>query len=248
MSAPLLPLPFAEAIAWARARDVLLPEVYYGSAQGLARAQAFTISGLSSLDQIQAVLDSLVRVMETGETFRAWQQRVESGEIPLDAGPARQELIFRNAVQNAANRGRCEQQAAAIESHPWYLYDAIRDGRERPTHGAMDGHVARHDDPVWQRWTPPCDHECRCRRVALTDRQAARYAEADLGQMADPGAARARADALTAGGAPGWGQDPLLSPSAGLRRAIADRAASAPAPAIQDMLASLTSALDDAEQ
>lgn len=156
---PLVPVPFAEAIAWAKARKVVLPDVYYGELQGLARSMAFSIAGLAKLDQLQAVLDSLVANLESGESFGKWQNRVASGEIPLDLPPHRLETIFRTNIQGHYGRGRCEQQKRTTDSHPWYLYDAVNDSRTRPSHAAMDGFMARHDDPVWAKWTPPSGYQ-----------------------------------------------------------------------------------------
>ncbi len=179
------PLPFVEAIAWARARQVVLPDTYYGELQGLARAQAFTITGLTSLDQLQQIQDSLVRVLESGETFQSWRQRVLDG--------------------------------------PYYLYDAVNDSRTRPTHAAMDGFVARHDDPVWGQWSPACGHRCRCKRIAVTEAQAQRYQAEDARRLADPEhpeRAQARADARLQGPDPGWGHDPYQDPNRGLHIAL----------------------------
>lgn len=226
MPTPLLtPLPFIQAIAWARARQVVLPEVYYGELQGLARAQAFTVAGLTSLDQLQQVQDSLVRVLESGETFARWQQRIRDGEIPLPFGQAQIETVFRNTIQQSYNRGRYEQQMRVLDSHPYWLYDAVNDSRTRPTHAAMDGYTARHDDPIWAQWTPACGHRCRCRRIALTERQAARYQADDQRRLADPEAAEERQHALQMGPDPGWGHDPYQDPHRGLRQAIAQRQA-----------------------
>lgn len=219
----LPPLPFAEAIAWARARRVVLPAVYYGERPGLVRAAAFTISGLIGLDQIQAVKDSLTTVLETGESFKTWQRRVLSGEIPLQVGPAQIETIFRNNIQQSYNRGRYEQQMGALDSHPWWMYDAVNDSRTRPTHAAMDGYVARHDDPIWTQWTPSCGHRCRCRRIALTADQAAHYQAEDVRRQADPDQAKGRQAALIQGPDPGWGHDPYREPQRGLQQAIAQK-------------------------
>lgn len=38
----------------------------------------------------------------------------------------------------------------------------------------MDGFIARHDDPIWRRWTPPCGYRCRCSTIALSEEQARR--------------------------------------------------------------------------
>ncbi|MBV5274082.1 MAG: hypothetical protein JZU52_10695 [Lamprocystis purpurea] len=42
-------------------------------------------------------------------------------------------------MQGAYNRGRYEQQMAAVAAFPWFLYDAVNDSRTRPAHSAMDG-------------------------------------------------------------------------------------------------------------
>ena len=222
---PLVPVPFREAIAWAKARKVVLPEVYYGELQGLARSMAFSIAGLAKLDQLQAVLDSLVANLESGESFGKWQKRVRDGEIPLDLPPHRLETIFRTNIQGHYGRGRCEQQKRTTDSHPWYLYDAVNDSRTRPSHAAMDGFMARHDDPVWAKWTPPSGYNCRCRRIALTEAQAPRFIEADRKRMEkDPKLAEARAQAEPD---KGWDYSPCADPTAGLKRAIERKRANA---------------------
>ncbi len=231
--APLVPLPFLEAIEWARTRQVVLPEVYYGQLQGLARAQAFTITGLTSLDQLQQVADSLTRVLETGETFRDWQKRVRSGEIPLELGSAQLETVFRNNIQQSYNRGRYEQQAANVATHPYYMYDAVNDSRTRPSHAAMDGFVAPADDPTWKTWSPACGHRCRCRRIALTSAQAARYLEQDAKRLADPEFRAERDSAKINGPDKGWEYDVYGDPMAGLRKAEAAKRGTV-APALMD--------------
>jgi hypothetical protein len=66
----------------------------------------------------------------------------------------------------------------------------------------MDGVVARYDDPMWRTFTPPVGYQCRCRRIALSERQAQRYIEADRNRLAKyPEIAEARA---TAKPDPGW--------------------------------------------
>ena len=215
----LTPLPFLEAIAWARARSVVLPDVYYGELQGLARSMAFSVAGLAKLDQLQAVLDSLVDSLETGTSFGEWKKRVESGEVPLDLPPHRVENIYRTNIQGAYGRGRCEQQARTAEARPYLLYDAVNDSRTRPSHAAMDGYIAHRDDPIWDTWRPPAGYQCRCRVIALTERQAAKYIEADRKRQQDPEQVEARAFALSAGPDAGWDYDPCSEPDEGLRRA-----------------------------
>lgn len=156
----LTPVPFAEAIAWARARQVVLPESYYGQLQGLARSMAFSVAGIAKLDQLQTVLDSLAANLESGESFGQWKKRVREGEIPLDLPAHRIENIFRTNTQGHYGRGRCEQQKRTLADRPYFLYDAVNDSRVRLTHAAMDGFVARYDDPTWRVWTPPAGYQC----------------------------------------------------------------------------------------
>ena len=57
-------LPFDEAIAWAAGRVSVLPENYYRELPAAARGKAFTISGLTSIDQISTVIKSLKQASE----------------------------------------------------------------------------------------------------------------------------------------------------------------------------------------
>jgi uncharacterized protein with gpF-like domain len=84
----------------------------------------------------------------------------------------------------------------------------------------MDGMVARHDDPIWSAWTPPVGDQCRCRRIALSERQAQRFIEADRERLQDPERAAAR---LNAQPDTGWDYSPCTEPTEGLRRAIERR-------------------------
>lgn len=162
MAAPigLTPLPPVEAIRAARAQTSVLPAVYYGEMAAHARQAAFTVSGLASIAQIEAVRQSMVDALATGETFSSWQARVRAGEIPLGLPSARREVIFRNNVQSAYNRGRWQRMRDRARTHPFWMYDAVNDSRTRPTHAAMDNTILRHDHPWWATHYPPNGHQC----------------------------------------------------------------------------------------
>jgi len=161
--APRLPfsVPFEEAIAWALARRAVLPDEFYGARPQSVRARSFAISGLATLDQVQAVADSLADATAAGETFAQWQRRMreEQPEV-FSLGRARRELIFRNAVQTHYGIGRTIQQRANAAARGYLMWDAINDSRTRPAHAAMDGHVAPIDAEIWKRWHPPAGHNC----------------------------------------------------------------------------------------
>lgn len=67
-------VPFSEAISEAVRRNVVLPDKYYGELQGIARQKAFSIAGLTSLEQLQQVKDSLDKAMTNGESFNKWKK------------------------------------------------------------------------------------------------------------------------------------------------------------------------------
>ena len=65
---------FDAQAAQARAQRVMLPKDFY-RLPAEKRAQAFTVSGLARLDQVQAVADALAKFQADGgtfEDFRKW--------------------------------------------------------------------------------------------------------------------------------------------------------------------------------
>ena len=47
------------------------------------------------------------------------------------------------------------------------LKQTAGDSNVRPGHAALDGLVARVDDPIWRRFSPPGGHQCRCVLVSV---------------------------------------------------------------------------------
>lgn len=166
------PIPFGEAIRWAKTRKVVLPEIYYGQLQGFARSKAFSIAGLSSMQQLMGVHDSLQQAMQTGATFKEWQAQVRGGAIELNLPRHRLETIFRTNIQVAYGHGRGEQQHEHAKRRPFLMYDAINDSRTRPAHKALDNFIAPINDPIWKTHTPPLGYSCRCTTISLTEEQA----------------------------------------------------------------------------
>lgn len=215
----LEPVPFDEAIAHARGRKVVLPDEYYGSMQGVARAESFSVAGLARLDQVDAVRSSLQQALENGETFSAWKDRVRRGEILLDLPDYRLETIFRTNVQGAYARGRCVQHDTIADRRPFLLYSAVNDSRTRPAHTAMNGTILHRDDPFWRTNRPPNGYNCRCTVIAITPAQAAKRGGTKLpdpdpstGQLPEPDS--------------GWGYDVCGNPRAGSKAAITKAMAS----------------------
>lgn len=163
-------VPFDEAIAAALARGVVLPSVYYQQLRGLARQLAFSISGITAIEQLQAVLDSLAVAMQTGQSFTEW--RDEAAVMDLNLPKHRLDNIWRTNLQGNYMRGKWEQFVENAESRQYLQYDAINDTRVRPSHLAMDGVIRRWDDPFWKTHSPPNGYRCRCSLFSLTEAQA----------------------------------------------------------------------------
>ncbi len=184
MSSALL----ADALTWARKQQVVLPTEYYGLLQGRARAAAFTIAGISVLDQIERVKVSLEKATGQGWSFAKWKRAVAAGEVPLELPAHRVETIFRTNIQGWYAAGRCRAIQANKSARPYLMYSAINDGRTRPAHAAMDGFIAQVDDAIWRTWTPPAGFNCRCTVIGLSEAQAkARGIKPFPGKTPDPG-------------------------------------------------------------
>lgn len=162
-------LPPSRAIAAARRRGTMLPADYYNLPPEYRR-YAFTVSGLAALEQIAAVQESLGAALAGGKTFSDWKKAVPTTAFAFPR--ARLDLIFRQHAQTAYMAGHFRTLKANAEIRPFWLYSSINDNRTRPSHRAMNGYIARHDDPVWERWFPPCGFNCRCTIIGLTEKQA----------------------------------------------------------------------------
>lgn len=199
MAAPLkvaFDLPFAEALAQAtsRAKGLRLADEYYHQLPIEKRSQAFTVSYLSSLDQVQTVLDRLTHQLAHGGSLASFQKWAKEQDFSLSK--AHLETIYRNGVQTAYNAGHWRRFEEDADHRPYLMYDAINDGRTRPAHKAMDGIIKPVGDAWWATHSPPCGHRCRCRLVNLTREQAEKRGGETLNPPTD-----ARADK-------NWGSKP----------------------------------------
>lgn len=202
-----LPLvPFDEAIAAAKRRRVTLPDIYYNVLQGWARRMAFTVTGLSSLRQVETVLDSLNRAIEEGQSFQNWQREAVRNRTLHRLPSYRRELIFRNAVQGNYAAGRAEQIRRNVATHPYLLYSAVNDARTRPAHAAMDGTIQPVNSTWWATHYPPLGHNCRCTAIPISRREAARRGVTEEPPAESPD--------------PGWPGDGLRARGSGINSAV----------------------------
>jgi SPP1 gp7 family putative phage head morphogenesis protein len=167
-------LSFTEAIAWAKARGVVLPDVYYGSKIGIARAESFSVAGLASLDQLELIKQSLDTATAEGIGFADWKKLVTADDINLTLANHRLDNIFRTNIQGAYMAGRWDSIQANKDDRAYLMYDAVNDSRTRPAHKAMDNIIKPVGDVFWKKNYPPNGYRCRCSVISLTEAQAKR--------------------------------------------------------------------------
>lgn len=100
--------------------------------------------------------------------------RSENEDIFIRAGWTgdtryRLDTIFRTNIQSAYNAGRWKQAEKGKRDRPYAMYDAVNDGRARPTHLAQDGKVYPIDSAFWRVWWPPNGFRCRCSVTTLSE-------------------------------------------------------------------------------
>src|SRR5574343_216747 len=146
-------VPFDEAIEAAITRGVVPPAEYYGELQGVARQLAFSIQGITAIDQIRAVRASLAKAMDSGLSFHEWRRKV--AVVDLGLPDHRIENIWRTNLQGNYRRGQWRRDVENKDDRPYLMYDAINDSRTRPSHLAHDGTLRAVDDPFWHTHSTP---------------------------------------------------------------------------------------------
>lgn len=139
-----------------------------------ARAKAFTVSGLSKLDQVTAVQQALAKVMDEGGTlvdFKAQISDIIKAQGWTGKKAHRVDNIFRTNLQTAYMAGRYEQMQKTTRLRPYWRYLAVEDKRTRPSHTALDGKVYPADHDFWNSFYPPNGFRCRCTVQSLSERQ-----------------------------------------------------------------------------
>ncbi|MEM7911301.1 phage minor head protein [Morganella morganii] len=162
-------------------------------ANAATHARAFTVAKAARLDILETIRGEVDKANSQGITERQfiktltpqlqeqgwWGKQVivdsDGGAEMVQLGsPSRLATIYRTNVATAYQAGRYQQQLASTDTHPYWQYTAVMDGRTRKSHAAMHGRVFRFDDPIWEKLYPPNDWGCRCRVRALTAEQVRR--------------------------------------------------------------------------
>jgi len=153
-----------------------------------AHDQAFTVAKAMNLDLLSDIRGALETALQDGQTLtqfiKVLQPTLESqgwwgkqvivdsnggAEMVQLGSPRRLKTIYQTNLQSAYMAGRKASMEETTDTHPYWMYIAILDGKTRPSHRALHGQVFRHDDPIWAAIFPPNGFNCRCRVVALSE-------------------------------------------------------------------------------
>lgn len=157
----------------------LIPTKAWHEIRDETHNRAFTVANLARIDLLGDIQQSLIDAQKKGLTLEQWRENItptlknkgwwgkdlEGKEM---GSPWRLETIYRTNLQASYMAGRRHEMLQATDTHPFWRYVSIMDGKTRPTHRALHGRVMRADDPAWNTIFPPCGFNCRCRVSPMT--------------------------------------------------------------------------------
>ena len=150
-------------------RKIVMPDEFY-SLDIQQRHFAFTVSKLSTVEQMRTVMTALQKSVKDGGTFNDFKKQIAKDGLVLPESYL--DNVFRTNVQNAYSRGRWLEQQANKANKPYLQYRAINDNRVRPKHLRLDKIIRHIDDEFWLNNYPPIAYRCRCFVRALSERDA----------------------------------------------------------------------------
>lgn len=145
-----------------------------------AHHRAFTVAKVTRMDLLSDIHKSLIKAMEQGELFETWKKNIEpelkkygwwgettvtdpkTGEVKTIHVNARRLRTIYDTNMRVAYAVGSYKQAMELPDAVYWRYDAILDGRTRPTHMAKNGIILHRDDPWWRINKPPNAWNCRC--------------------------------------------------------------------------------------
>ncbi len=172
-------LPFEEAIRFFRGKLRNLPSERFSDVWREQHDTAFMVAGAVKADLLNDLRVSVERAIKDGTTLD--QFRREFDQIVARHGWQyrgsrnwRTRVIYETNLRTSYQAGRYAQltDPDLLEARPFWRYkhnEAVQ--HPRPLHLSWDGLVLRHDDPWWRAHWPPNGWGCKCRVIAMSERQ-----------------------------------------------------------------------------
>ncbi len=156
---------------------------------GEAHARAFTVAHVARMDVLQDIRGAVDEAIADGQTFREFRKNLEPtlkkkgwwgrkivvnpegvAENVLEGSPHRLRTIYHTNMKSAYSAGREEFFQKNKVNRPYGEYVSVLQPNTRHSHRELHGKVFHLDDPFWDRFTPPIDFNCHCRKRALSER------------------------------------------------------------------------------
>lgn len=155
-----LPLPTISGLGFDQALDALvraIPELAQSQAEirAVYRQAGFALVKSADLAITMQVQNLIAKRLRDGDSKPTAKEAIQALDEEFTPGYA--EVVVRNATNRAYAAGRMKQ-ARELSDVAGLEFMAIHDGDARAWHLAADGLVARVDDPVWIRLSPPLGH------------------------------------------------------------------------------------------
>lgn len=165
---------FEEALKFALLRKAVVPDEYYSQLPRSFRNIAFTVAGIEKQSQIKIVLDALKKVGDERGSFKDFKSLMAKMADPMKMlGESRKRLVYRNFTRTHFSEGRLARAKKNADRRPFARFVALSNAR--PSHRALHGTIVRVGDPILVRLNTPIAHNCRCRWVFMTAKQADRF-------------------------------------------------------------------------
>jgi len=166
------------AIAWLKKKVAVKSDVWKLLSEE-AKQAAFFVSELEDLRWIEFVKEKMLEALTVGKTFKQYQKELfEISGTKQFHGYMR--TSFQTNMLSALSVQREEALKRSTDMFPFWRYSAVMDKRTRPAHAAMHNYVARCNDPVWIRWRPPVDFNCRCMITVCPNSKVQAYIDAKV--------------------------------------------------------------------
>lgn len=166
---------FKSAQTFFESKDVLPKEKFDALSAG-AKRRAFTVARLESQELLNLVHAELGRMIATGADVKEFSKFMHERVVSAGWTPASSshiETLARTNIAQAHSVGRLVEMTAptALVDRPYWQIRGVKDSRQRPTHGAVDGWVLKASDPFFQHAVPPFGFNCRDRLASLSEKQ-----------------------------------------------------------------------------
>lgn len=185
-----------EAIAAFIERQLLEPTFNWWDVWQQEHAAAFMVAGIAERDVLQLVRERVEEALRTGQSLKDFTDALAPaladkgwwGDVAItDAAtgeqritrfdPRRLQLILDTNLRQSNAAGRWAAAVRNQRRQPYLLYRTMRDERVRLSHQAWDGVALPIDHPWWSTHFPPNGWRCRCRAIAMSERDLQRYVD-----------------------------------------------------------------------